>query len=485
MLIKLYELIIKIIRSSTIQFVIIRYISYGLIFINSILLAKYLGSFYFGIYGFIMLFFQYLTYTNFGINHSLNTILAIKKNKGLLSQTIWSTSLSLNLLISIVIIVINYLLIRIFPDLFNKYSYISYSALIIAVGILANTNNLFSGLYRIYSSLSKINFQLFFPQFIVFVLVLVTKEKMKIEYILYSMLVVYVLAVILFMIKPPLKITLSFNRTIAKVLLKRGINLLLYNLSSNFIITASATIVSIFYIVATFGQYKFAQSVSSATLMAAGAFGFVFYPKMLNRFSIKNNADILVFISNMNGIYIGALNLLSFLALLICPLIHLVLSEYTVMLGVYKFLVLAQIFANLSIIYQTYLVAQNMEKYLNIYGFLAIGIVVIISLLFSVLHFTFEYIALSVVFGSAFYSYMSIKKSMDLLEQDFKKLIPGILNYKLIIPILFMLVSIIINDNIITPFFALGIYLILNNNGITKIIQGFKTLINDKSIIEF
>ena len=39
-------------------------------------------------------------------------------------------------------------------------------------------------------------------------------------------------------------------------------------------------VLSIFYAVSTFGQYKFAQSVSSAILMAVAAFAFIFYPKI-------------------------------------------------------------------------------------------------------------------------------------------------------------------------------------------------------------
>jgi O-antigen/teichoic acid export membrane protein len=485
MILRLIKTFYKALKSDTIQFVVIRYISYGLIFLNSILLARYLGSFYFGIYGFIMLFLQYLLYSNFGINHSLNTILAIKKSKKQLSQIIWSTSFSLNIFISIILFLANILVVKIFPDILGKYNYVYFSVSIISIGILSNTNNLFLGLYRIYSKLLKINFQLFFPQFLVLILLLIYKERLKIEYILSAMLFANLISLILFMIRPPLKVAFTFNKTIAVVLLKRGISLLLYNLSYNFIITASATIVSIFYLVSTFGQYKFAQSVSSATLMATGAFAFIFYPKMLNRFSIKNNKEVLVFISNMNEVYIGALNLLSFLALLIAPLIQVILPEYKEMLNVYKILVLAQILSNLSNIYQTYLVAHNMEKYLNIYGFLAIAVVVITGLLFSLFHLTFEYVALSVVFGSAIYSYLSIKKSMFLLKQNFWERILSMLSYKISIPLLFVIFSIIIDENMITLVFAFLLYMLLNTSGLKSIIQGFRTIINDKTIIDF
>ena len=236
MILRLFKVFTKTLRSDTIQFVVIRYLSYGLIFLNSILLARYLGSFYFGIYGFIMLFLQYLLYSNFGINHSLNTILAIKKNKKQLSQIIWSTSFLMNFFISVIIFLLNILVVYIFPEILKKYNYAYYSLSIISIGVLANTNNLFLALYRIFSKLSKINFQLFFPQFLVLILLLIFKGGMKIEYILYAMLVANGLSLILFMINPPLKLSFAFHKTVAIILFKRGINLLLYNLSYNFII---------------------------------------------------------------------------------------------------------------------------------------------------------------------------------------------------------------------------------------------------------
>lgn len=483
--IRIYRIIKKVLKSNTVQFVIVRYISYGLIFLNSLLLAKYLGSFYFGIYGFIMLFLQYLRYTNFGINHSLNTILAIKKNKKALSQLIWSTSLVLNIIVSLVIFLTNIIILKIFPEILSKYDYTKYGTILILIGIISNTNNLFLGLYRIYSKLSKINFQLFFPQFLVFLLLLIYKKELKIDYVLYALISANIISLFVFIISPPLRINLRFNKSIAMVLFKRGVNLLLYNLSYNFIITASATIVSIFYAVTTFGQYKFAQSISAATVMATGAFAFIFFPKILNRFSVKNIAEIIHFIKKMNNIYVSALNLLSFLALLVAPFIQIALPEYIEMLNVYKLLIIAQIFANLSQIHQIFLISKNKEKFLNIYGFLAIGIVVFSSLIFSYLKFSYEFIALSVVFGSFLYSYLSIRKSSKLLNQNFKKMLAGIINIRLVIPILLIVISIFLNENTVTPIIILSIFILLNLDKMRPVFRGFISIINNNDIIDF
>ena len=116
---------------------------------------------------------------------------------------------------------------------------------------------------------------------------------------------------------------------------------------------------------------------------------------------------------------------------------------------------------------------------------MAIGVVIITGLVFSLLHFTFEYVALSVVFGSALYSYLSIRKSMLLLKQNFWELIFSMLSYKITIPLLFVILSIVLNENMITPVLGFSLYILLNTYGLKSIVRGFRTIINDNSIIDF
>ena len=55
-----------------------RYARYGLQAIRIFLLAKYLGPFYFGIWGFIILTLQYLDFTGLGIKYAVTVALATK-----------------------------------------------------------------------------------------------------------------------------------------------------------------------------------------------------------------------------------------------------------------------------------------------------------------------------------------------------------------------------------------------------------------------
>ena len=64
--------ILGLLRSPSSVYVIFRYGTYIVQFLNSILLAKALGDIKYGIYSFVFLIMQYMSYSNLGINESLN-----------------------------------------------------------------------------------------------------------------------------------------------------------------------------------------------------------------------------------------------------------------------------------------------------------------------------------------------------------------------------------------------------------------------------
>ena len=61
------------------KFTLSRYLIFILQLGRGFLLARFLGPFYFGIFGFLLLIQQYLVNTNFGVNHALNVKLSTKE----------------------------------------------------------------------------------------------------------------------------------------------------------------------------------------------------------------------------------------------------------------------------------------------------------------------------------------------------------------------------------------------------------------------
>jgi len=254
--------------------------------INALLIANYLGVFYFGIYGFASLLLQYLSYTNFGINYSLNVILSTEKEIDTRKVSEYlSVSIFVTTAISVVLIGL-----AVFCDLigivalFNKYILSDYYYIIIIIAILQYYNIVFITLFRIYGKLSEINFSyLILPIGQLLCIVLFKGEKL-LWAILINLIVTSTLTLLIFLRKVPVKIKLSFaiSGQVVKTLFVRGLYLLTYNASFYFIIIAARTIVSYFYKVEEFSLFNFANSFTSAILIFIGSIEFLFYPKMLN-----------------------------------------------------------------------------------------------------------------------------------------------------------------------------------------------------------
>ncbi len=477
-----------IITSTSIQYVSISYLSYILVFVNSLLLANFLSVFFFGIYQFILLVSQYLSYSNLGISYSLGVVLAAKKNNFSLSSLVWNTVFRINLYCAIIVLITNIILVATFPNMMHKYNYVNHSLGIILIALISNVNTLFSNLYRTYSRFFKINFQQFIPPASLLTLIIVKQENTLIDDVIKVSVIGNFIPLIVYFYDAPLKLRL-FSRSkvsIIYTLIRRGITLLLHNLSFSFIIIASATIVSMFFAVEIFAQYRFAQSISSIAIMAISSFVFMFYSKILNRLTYKSNIEAENFIETMNGMYVKAMDFVSFLLLIVCPLIYFYFDKYSPMLDVFKLLIVAKILTNQVSIYSMYMTARKKESYLAKYGFFAIGLVVILGLIVVWIELRYEYVALSVVIASIYYCLRVLYKSTSMLNtMSFKQAVLQIFNYRLVVPILLICASAVMNEHLYTPILCVIMFFCLNYPSVKTLYIAGKKMVFDKSILEF
>ena len=106
-------------KSETLRYVFLRYVTYAIQFVITILLAKKLGENSFGIYSFILLFQQYASYANLGVNESLNVEYAKYYSKSeVLSHSIWGASWLISTFLSVLLILIGYVFFLIFSGTF-------------------------------------------------------------------------------------------------------------------------------------------------------------------------------------------------------------------------------------------------------------------------------------------------------------------------------------------------------------------------------
>lgn len=141
----------EIYNSNIIKFLSTKYLAFGLQVINSFLIAKKLGVYYFGIYGFATMLLQYLSYTNFGVNYSLNVILSTNKEFKTKNSSYFSNAILLTTLFGllILVIIITSKLIG-FYNGFDKYKVEYYIVLIGFIALLQNLNGDFIDIQNIY-----------------------------------------------------------------------------------------------------------------------------------------------------------------------------------------------------------------------------------------------------------------------------------------------------------------------------------------------
>lgn len=473
--------------SSSVNYVVLRYVTYFVQFVNSFLLAKYLDMQTFGIYGFVMLVLQYISYMNLGISESLNTEFALKKNKTFLPKLIWECSWSINLLLSILLFVAGFAILYLYPDIFSKYRFSTYGCWVILLGIAANINKLYSVFYRLHGKLFKLNVQQLLPNLLVLVLIFIYKSDYSIRDILLTMLVGNLFSIVLFRINLPLPVRYNSHRKINRRLLIRGINLLIYSLSFSLITVLANTLVSFYYPVEDMGIYSYANTLSNAVVMAGGAFLFIFYPKMIYKFGSLSKNGIRDLLIKIKHVYVLGIDILTFTAVLFSPLIPVFLPGYEKVTDVFCILMAAKIIINSSSGYSTFLIAKSKENVLTLYGAITMSITFLSGVAFIKMGMSLKYMAVSIVFASFVYAVLIIKYGYRLLDISCpaKEFLKEILSNGRIFGIVSILTySLFFNYQAIV-WAGFLIYLIFNREKIRILFKMTCNIVADKKALDF
>ncbi len=479
---------VKTIFSSTIvRYLSIRYLTYFIQFINSLLLLHYLSPDNFGIYSFILLLLSYYSYTNVGLNASLNTLLSVHKRRNLLINKIWSVALGLNIFLILIIGILCIIAYLVYPSLFIKYNYSAIALKVYIIGVTINTNLLFVSLYRVFGKFNKINIQQIIPQLSIFFFILLLRNKLSISNVLFILIISNIAVLMIMINKPPLPLKFIYNKTIARNLLIRGFHLMLYNFSFNFITIAATTIVSIFYLSSELGYYSFSNTLSNAIVMITSSIMFILYPKILNQFANLDEKNSFILINKIRDLYILAVDLIGLSTLFLIPIISLYTTKYSLIIATYKILLAAQLVLNNTSGYLQYLIARKQEKVLIIYALYGIVGVIVLGISIANLKLSFHSISLGVLIGVTIYTYFVINHSNKILQikSTFVQIMKIIFNLPKMIVILTLLASYIFKENIISPIFALTIYFLIKRKKIVLLIDKSNKILKDNNFVNF
>lgn len=479
--------ILKIISTSSLGYVLLRYMTSALQFLNAILLARCLGDYNFGVYSFMMLVVSYMQYSNFGISDSLNTEYATNKSDIIKATAIWNNAWTVNFLINIFLGIICTVVFLYTDSLFTSYHFNEYRYVLLATCIVMNLSRMYTTYYRLNGKLVKINIQQILPNLTVFIVLLVYWKSLSVNAIAMALLISNALALTVYRINLPRIPKFSLNKTLTILLLKRGITLLLYNLSFYFLTIIASSLVSIFYSVEIFGYYSFANTLVNGVVMAGGAFLFIFYPKMLNRL----NTDSVVamnLIQRIREVYIVFMDMLSLVSILFVIALTIILPQYgSVMVIIYSILMLGRVINNASSGYATLLIAKGKEAHLVMYGFMSILFLGVLGILIYCWNLSVEYIAISVAIASLLYTFLVVNKALCYINGScsLSFILREIFGMNKWLACLIILINVLIFRSYTILIVCVFIYLIVNMHNIKRSWERGLSIITDKNSLSF
>jgi O-antigen/teichoic acid export membrane protein len=473
--------------NKVVGFLLSKYLAFGFQLINSMLIAKYLGLYFFGIYGLVTLILQYLNYSSFGIYNSYQIIFASEKKMSELDQQKLTGNAFFSLLgVSILLIIASIpMLFCRSLNVFGKYDFKEFILPIFTIGILVHFNTLYIAIYRLFGKISIMNiYSLILPAFQLVVL-LIFKGKELLYSLVFAMLFANFAALLLFVFYSPVKVKLFRYLEMALIvkLFKRGFFLLCYNLSFFGIIITARTMVGFFYSIEDFALFNFSNSISQAIFLLLGSLNFLFYPKLINVISQKADMkEVIEFIEKIRKFYLTLTLLIILFSLLVMPILFIYLPNYKKSLISLQLLMLGQLLIDNSYGYSTLLIQRSKENWLTIIGCFAVLLVALFSILFHYFKLPFESVSMAVVLAVLFYNFFVIYYGNKITKQfdTFFSLLKYVYKIELFAPVLlYFVLSFFINENYIIFILTMILYLLLNHKDLKDIIkESFKMLTN-------
>ena len=389
----------EIFRSKLIVYILSRYVGYFILFLNSLLIARNLGIYFFGIYSFILIVVQYLNYANLGLPYSLNYYLSIESNTEKKNKVIQDTFI-LNFLISIIIVIISFLLVIFDIKLGTKFNLSKYYILVAIIGIIQLFIQIYLSICRTYA----ITRPIIFNQLVIPILQLpgffFYESQDLLNYILITTLLSNLISLIYFHFSCQIKPRLKLRGLVYKELIIHGLNLLIYNVSYNLILTLGTTLVGLYFSVKEFAQYSFAASLSAACLMILGSVTYLFYSKILNKLSTINvQSEMDKFVNKLSKIYFESSLLLVLFIFNLMPILYYILPEYQPSGLIFKIILISYLIMSSVFGYNTLLVQTKRHVVLTKISILSIFSNAFLAYLFVLFKLPYYYMALSTLFS--------------------------------------------------------------------------------------
>lgn len=473
-------------KNKVVLFIFSRYSTYIIQFVNSLFIAVYLGPFYLGVWGFISLIIQYLSQTNFGITHSVTAIISIHKSKEFYVQKVIGTSIIMLVALSILAV-----LFFVANEYFNfnigeKYNFSTYAPMVVLIGVLGYFNALLSSISRVYGQLFEIAFQQTSLPVLMAIAIIFFKNEDLLWALVGANFLAYLVALILFLIKSPVKIMPIFSFQLFKTIQIKGWHLFVFNTSFIFIIISTRSFVSAYYTVEEFGYFTFAFSLANVINLLLLSFSYLMTPKILNRFATASNEKNVEMLDKVRDAYITTSHVLVHTAILIFPLFIMFFPKYSSASGAFMLISLTIVLYTSSFGYSGLLIAKGFEKKLGYLTFMALVINIISAvILIEVFHVPFTHVIIATLITYILYVFLMGRMGRISLQLrvKFVDILKDIFPVRLFIPYFLSFGLIILDASNIYFIIPLVLVLLLNYRAILNIKSILKTIINNPNFI--
>jgi O-antigen/teichoic acid export membrane protein len=449
-------------------------------------LAVKLGPYNFGIWGFILLLLTYFDLINLGIPHSITVLLVQHKNEKEKVKNYETTSMFLNgiLGLGVVVLAIYYYFFGIAS--FEKYQTGNLFYIVCLIAIFAYFNNLFSKIYRVKGRI----FEIGFFQAIIPVLAFISIFCAKNRELLYVLLIAYlfgqIISIILFIRGKKMSFNGKYNVKDAKTILNKGFFLFVYSSCFYFIVLSTRTIVSMYYSVEQFGYFTFAYTLANAVLLLLEAFSYLITPKLIDKVNSPDIKQVEATIKSLRINYVSLSHLLMYLAMMCFPILLYLIPKYSQTLSVLNLTALTLLLYTNSFGYISLLMARNKEKIIAANSFIVMLINIILALLLvKIFHVKYSFVIIATMFSYLIYSYLLVYSGKKELHQNrnFIAVMKDCFPINLFLP--FVVAVIIISMDIQQFIFISGIvFFLLNISTMKEIFQSLKKILKNPNIID-
>lgn len=473
--------------NKVLQYVFLKYASFGIQFLATLLIAYKLGPKEFGNWSYVLIILQVFNSLNFGIPNAISNQLSINKHHEKFSEFVFKNGISL--------LIVNLSIISLFFFLFIHSEYFSlhssnigYSIFFIYFTIiLFNINIFYLGILRVYGDYKLINFyQLILPVSLLVVIVFVSQTN-SINWLLGGQMLGYLITTCLFLWNTPLQLGFRFSFRYVIPSLVQGLKLFLHNISHFFIPLATRFAVSTFFSLEVFGLFSFAFSMSSVVVLIMGSFSFLIHPKLLNRLS-KLTPGSSQLLDSLREDYATLTNMLLHLATLFYMICIQFFVEYQDTVKLFSILCMAQALFSMEFGFSSLLMAKNRNGNLAVGTFLILSLHVILlvaagqftsNLMIISLSLSLSYVLLTTTY------FVMCKKYILTDEQNaLQYLFKDVFKIKLIIPILLTLVIDLTDFS--TLFYGIPVitFFLLNRQELLNLKSRTQLILNNSSVVD-